>query len=296
MLKTVVLVAAGLAAGFAVAYWATDSEPLAGSPETTGSPDVIGTPASSPGGEALGAQTAAGSVPKRIAELENALRSETEQRAALEQRVAELGEALEELRGGAGAARERGVEAVVAVQNGTPPFGDSAGAGRRFRGPETTELRVERLVGAGFAPDRAAWIERRTSELAMQSIQAQYQRRRGETVDPALLRGSQQTLRQELGDADYERYLTALGRPTKVGVFNVIASSPAEAAGLRAGDEILSYGGTRVFDMSELNDLTVEGTPGQPVTLEVQRDGENVQLVLPRGPIGIGGGPFNRRP
>ena len=109
----------------------------------------------------------------------------------------------------------------------------------------------------------------------MQTIQAQYQRRRGETVDPALLGGSQQTLRQELGDADYERYLTALGRPTKVGVFNVIASSPAEQAGLRAGDEILSYGGTRVFDMSELNDLTVEGTPGQPVVLEVQRDGQN---------------------
>jgi hypothetical protein len=32
------------------------------------------------------------------------------------------------------------------------------------------------------------------------------------------------------------------------------------------------------------------------VVLEVQRDGQNVQLVLPRGPIGIGGGPFNRRP
>ena len=30
-------------------------------------------------------------------------------------------------------------------------------------------------------------------------------------------------------------------------MFNVIASSPAEQAGLRAGEEILSYGGTRVF-------------------------------------------------
>jgi S1-C subfamily serine protease len=102
-------------------------------------------------------------------------------------------------------------------------------------------------------------------------------------------------LRQELGETEYERYLAALGRPTKVGVFNVIASSPAEKAGLQAGDEILTYGGTRVFDMRELNDLTVEGSPGQPVVLEVQRNGQNLQLVLPRGPIGIGGGPFNRR-
>jgi hypothetical protein len=288
MLKTVVLVAAGLAAGFAVAYWAKDSKPLAGTADAS---------IAEPSG---GADSATGGVPARVAELESALHSEIEQRAALEQRVAELGVALDELRGGAsgGGASARGPEAVVAVQNGPPSFGGGspAATGRRFRGPETSEQRVERLVGAGFAPDRAAWIDKRTSELTMQTIQAQYQRRRGENVDPALLGGSQATLRQELGDADYERYLTALGRPTKVGVFNVIASSPAEQAGLRAGDEILSYGGTRVFDMSELNDLTVEGTPGQPVVLEVQRDGQNVQLVLPRGPIGIGGGPFNRRP
>jgi hypothetical protein len=55
-----------------------------------------------------------------------------------------------------------------------------------------------------------------------------------------------------------------------------------------------------VFDVRELNDLTLQGTPGQPVTLEVQRDQQTVQLVIPRGPIGIGGGPgggqFGRRP
>jgi hypothetical protein len=283
MLKTILLVGAGLAAGFAVAYWTTDSA----------------TPVAAGGALAASAAPAAlGSVPARIAELESALDSEIEQRVALEQRVAELDAALEELRGEASERQADGgrrTAAVVAVQEGTPPFGDAPPGPRGFRGPDTTEQRVDRLVAAGFAPDRAAWIEQRTSELTMQAIQAQYQRRRGETVDPALLEGTQQTLRQELGDTEYERYLTALGRPTKVGVFNVIPSSPAEVAGLRPGDEILSYGGTRVFDMRELNDLTVEGTPGQPVVLEVQRDGQNLQLVLPRGPIGIGGGPFNRR-
>jgi hypothetical protein len=283
MLKTIVLVAAGLAAGFAVAYW------------TKGSPTIS---AARPADAALdaGASPAAGTVSARIAQLESALHSEIEQRAALEQRVTELGAALEQLNGSN--AREPNDErtaAVVAVQEGAPPFGRGppGNLGRQPRGPEGSEQRVARLVDAGFAPDRATWIEKRTSELTMQSIQAQYQRRRGETVDPTLL-GGEQTLRQELGEAEYERYLTALGRPTKVGVFNVISSSPAEQAGLRAGDAILSYGGARVFDMRELNDLTVEGTPGQPVVVEVERDGQNVQLVLPRGPIGIGGGPFNR--
>jgi hypothetical protein len=286
MLKTIALVVAGLAAGFAVAYWTKD-------------PPSVAEPVAVDGFNAATSQAAAGSVPARIAELESALDSEIEQRAALEQRVADLGAALEELRGGMSERRgseARSTGAVIAVQEGTPPFGSGPSGPRGFRGPETTERRVERLVDGGFSPDRAAWIEKRTSELAMQAIQAQYQRRRGDTVDPALLEGSQQTLRKELGDDEYERYLTALGRPTKVGVFNVIPSSPAEQAGLRAGDEILTYGGTRVFDMRELNELTVEGTPGQPVVLDVQRDGQNLQLVLPRGPIGIGGGPFNRRP
>jgi hypothetical protein len=288
MLKTVSLLVAGLAAGFAIAFF-------------TGSPDEgprgFGSDSSSL------SDTSAGSVgrdaaraavtPARVAELEKALHAEIEQRAALEQRVAELGAALEDLRGAASApaVREREPEAVVAVPNDRP-----GSTGRGPRGQPTKEERIGALVSAGFSPDRAAWIENRMSELSMQRIQAQYQRRRGETVDPALLDNVAGTLRLELGDADYERYLNALGMPTRVGVGDVIASSPAEQAGLRSGDEIVTYAGTRVFDMRELNNLTVEGTPGQPVVLDVQRDGQNLQLVMPRGPIGISGGPFNRRP
>jgi S1-C subfamily serine protease len=171
---------------------------------------------------------------------------------------------------------------------------------RRFRGPPTSEQRVEQLVNAGFSPDRAAWIDKRSSELTMQAMQAQYAQRRGENVDSAQLRSPDQTLRSELGDADYERYLAAQGRPTKIGVYNVLASSPAERAGLQPGDQIVSYGGQRVFDMRDLNDLTLQGTPGQPIAIEVERDQQTVQLVIPRGPIGIGGGPggaaFGRRP
>ncbi len=55
-------------------------------------------------------------------------------------------------------------------------------------------------------------------------------------------------LRKEMGDAEYEKYLTGTGRPTEVRVMDVLASSPAEKAGLRPGDQIVSYAGTRVFD------------------------------------------------
>ena len=278
-MKTIVLVVAGLAAGFAVAQWLAPAPP-ASSIETgsAAAPDAT-------------------DLPARIAELEGALHAETEQRALLERRVAELGAELKDLREGAGGA----TTAAIAADASAPPASSArdvpAGAAaapfaRGRRGPQTEEERIEQLVAGGFAPDRAAWIERRTSELQMQAIQAQYARRRGDNVDPALLAGGDQTLREELGDEEYERYLTALGRPTKVGVFNVIASSPAEKAGLRPGDAIVSYAGTRVFSMGELNDLTLEGTPGNSVIMEVERDGQRVQLALPRGPIGIGGGPF----
>jgi hypothetical protein len=278
--KTLLLVVAGLAAGFAVAQWL-----------------VPGPPESAAFSEPLSSADDA-DWPARVARLESALQAETQQRAQLERRVAELGAQLGELHDGSvdAAAPDR-AQASETVAREAPPGdgGGPPGLARRGRPPETAEQRVERLVAGGFAPDRAAWIEKRSAELTMQTIQAQYARRRGENVDPALLVGGDRTLRAELGEDEYERYLTALGRPTKVGVFNVIASSPAEQAGLRAGDEILSYAGTRVFDMRELNDLTVEGTPGQSVIMEVERDGQRTQLVLPRGPIGIGGGPFGPR-
>jgi hypothetical protein len=293
MLRTVVLVVGGLIAGFAAAYWLAGSTPAADAP-VAGAGGPTQTPSE---------------LPARITELERQLNAEIERRDALEQRVGELSAQLDELHAatapravGARAAPAESPDAAAATPGagGAPP-----GFSRRFRGPTTTEQRVEQLVSAGFSPDRAAWIEKRTSELMMQTIEAQYAQRRGENVDPAQLRGPEQTLRSELGDADYERYLAATGRPTTIPVMNVLASSPAEKAGLQPGDQIVSYAGQRVFDARELNDLTAQGTPGQSVTIEVKRDQQTVQLVIPRGPIGIagglgggqfGGGQFGRRP
>ena len=100
----------------------------------------------------------------------------------------------------------------------------------------------------------------------------------------------QAALRSELGDAEYERYLTGTGRPTEVQVMDVLASSPAEKAGLQPGDQIVSYAGTRVYDMRELEGLTRQGTPGESVTVEVKRNGQSVQVQVQRGVLGVEGG------
>jgi hypothetical protein len=211
----------------------------------------------------------------------------------LETRVAELAAELEALRGRA----PRPGDGPAASVAGGEPRAERGGA--RFQ-RDVVALRddiqrrqVELLIAAGFPPDRAEWINRRTSELRMAQLQAQYDATRdGRAFDPGTQLAGERTLRSELGDADYERYLQALDRPTSVTVQDVLASSPAERSGLKPGDEVVAYDGKRVFDMRELNALTLEGNAGESVVVEVRRDGQNVQLIMPRGPIGIFGGGF----
>jgi hypothetical protein len=147
----------------------------------------------------------------------------------------------------------------------------------------------EQLIAAGFTPDRADWIQRRTEELNWQVMQDRYEAQRNGVALPVA--NPETMLRNELGDAEYERYLMARGRPTQVNVLNVMSASPAARAGLQSGDQIVSYGGRRIFDLREINEMILEGNPGEPVVLEVSRQGQLTQLVIPRGPLGITGSP-----
>ena len=273
MLKTTLLVVAGLVAGLALAFWLQpSSEPAL----AEAAPDAGSTST----GRAAPMDAYAD---QRLADLEQALDAEILQRAALEDRVAELAAQLEALGESPRFARGAG----GANGPGEQPPGNRREIRVREQAVDQQRLLIERLTAAGFPPDRAEWINRRTEELRMQALQEQYDARR-EGRAPAGDFGAT-TLRTELGEADYERYRAAMGQPTSVGVADVLASSPAERAGLMPGDEIVAYGGKRVFDVGELNALTLEGTPGESVVLDVRRDGQNVQLVMPRGPIGITG-------
>lgn len=160
---------------------------------------------------------------------------------------------------------------------------------RSRRAAAATPERLEiDLIVAGFAPDRARWINRRVQELRMHAMQTQSAARREGRPPPADVEAA--TLRAELGDQDYERFLAARGVPTGVNVVRVLARSPAERAGMQRGDEIFSYDGKRVFNIQELNELALRGTRGESVVLDVRRNGQNLRIVLPRGPIGVRGG------
>jgi hypothetical protein len=282
MVKTFGLVVAGLAAGFAVAFWLLPGAPSAVSD--------LAPPSAVPDVAANGAAASTA----RLATLESALAAEVEQRVALEARIGELAAEVEELRADAaraptarldpGGPRALDEATRQALRERMSRDGVAAAA-------DPQRGQVDRLIAAGFAPDRAEWIDRRIQELRMEQMQAQYEAARsGKPVDPAMQMGSDRALRNELGDAEYERYLEALNRPTTIDVFQVLASSPAERAGLKPGDQIVAYNGARVFDVQELNSLTFQGNTGESVVVEVRRDGQPLQLVVPRGPLGVTGG------
>jgi S1-C subfamily serine protease len=80
-----------------------------------------------------------------------------------------------------------------------------------------------------------------------------------------------------------------------VEISQVLASSPAEQGGLRVGDEIVAYGGERVFSLLELRSLTANRSPGEPILVEIRRDGQSMQLPVSGGDMGIDGCLLNCR-
>ncbi|ANO52420.1 PDZ domain-containing protein [Woeseia oceani] len=223
-------------------------------------------------------------VEQRLLALERALGEERQARQLLQEELVYLTAEIDRLRPAPG----RGADPATAAAS---VAAEEAGPRRSFR-RNSREPRSEQLLAAGFAPDRAEWIAQRESQLELEMLEARYEAQRN--GDFSGLReardASAQAFRQELGAADYERYLEATGRSTSVTVSNVLDGSPAQAAGLRPGDQIVSYAGNRTYSMSDLNNAIVQGQPGQTVLVDIVRDGIPMQVALPRGAVGIMGG------
>ena len=247
------------------------------------------TPAPVPGSGIAGEFDATRPLADRIAALEQAVSVERQARQLLQEEVFYLTTELEILNSG-----------ELGPLNGDPPQPDAVAAGEseetesrssRRRG-DSEEDRVERLVKAGFLPSQALWIAQREQELQMDALQLRFDAERsgnrGDWYRNRNMVG--ETLRDELGDADYERYLEANNRSTSISVSSIIESSPAHVAGLQRGDEILRYDGARVFSMTDLTRQTMEGNPGETVVVDIMRNGSLMQVVLPRGPVGVTGG------
>ena len=98
---------------------------------------------------------------------------------------------------------------------------------------------------------------------------------------------SSQSFLNQLNDSTYDAYLYASGQPNRVEVTNVLDSSQASSAGIQPGDHIISYDNERIYSGFELRSATTGGDINESVSVEVERDGEIMELYLSRGPLGI---------
>jgi S1-C subfamily serine protease len=70
-----------------------------------------------------------------------------------------------------------------------------------------------------------------------------------------------------------------VGRPTGLRVAEVVAGGPADRAGLRAGDLLVSAGGSPVSAAQDLQRLMFAEAIGQPMAITVMRNGALVDVI-----------------
>ena len=225
----------------------------------------------------------------RLVALEDAVSAERKARQLLEEELFILYEELESLEGARAANNAPQVVAEI----------DEAMADARTREirarsqgglASDTDRRRAALIEAGFSAVRADWIIQRESALRMEAMQTRYEAMRaGDSPSMGYydFATPEIGLREEMGVAQFETYLQAQGRSTAVGVGAVYESSPAQSAGLQPGDEITHYDGARVFNTFDLTRQTMEGGAGENVVVNITREGMPMQVVIPRGPLGI---------
>ncbi|PON17425.1 hypothetical protein C2W62_13290 [Candidatus Entotheonella serta] len=153
---------------------------------------------------------------------------------------------------------------------------------------------AETLIAAGFDPDEADYLANRWGQQQMELLYLRDQAIREGWIDTPRyeqavgdLRRGRDSIREELGPEAYDRFLFATGRANRVILNSIIDSSPAQTTGLQPGDTVLSYDGSRIFSVNDLRTATTAGEPGIPVVIEIDRDGQRLELEISRGPIGV---------
>ena len=152
----------------------------------------------------------------------------------------------------------------------------------------------ENLSAAGISNDEADKLLRRMSQQEYQRLELQnnISRNKGAASNEYRqqlreLNQNKISLRSELGDDAYDKYLFASQQNNRVKISSVMAGSPAESAGFASNDIILSYDNQNVLAWGDIRRLTLEGEIGSYTNVDVLRDGERMSLMIPRGTLGV---------
>lgn len=237
------------------------------------------------GGKAVTARSGAPAAAAiELAEIRRRLQDESRARRVLERKVGALERQIAEL-------AQRAEPAPVTGSGGSD-------------GGIETDVMADSDTGRAWFDEQALIAsginEARAQELRLFFEQLEFERlrlrdraaregwdRSARRAEFEILAEREESLQARLSEDEYAAYLYASGRPNRVEVSSVLESAPAGQAGIRAGDQILRYAGERIYNSRELRAATAAGTFGEPVEIEVERDGETLQFYLARGPMGV---------
>ena len=210
--------------------------------------------------------------------------------------TADLRVQIQELRAALQQERDRGRDLADTLPEALPDLGMAAVA--VTPGPETSPPAEDEappwfdggaLEGTGWTPGEIRRIRLRWEEYEMAKLEVENDRARKVPGWKHLGKRSFQIeaeLRRDLGDEDYEAMRYATSQPNRVILSELLETSPAAAAGLEPGDEVISYDGQRIFTASALKYLTVADVPGALTEMRVLRAGEEHRFFVPRGALG----------
>ncbi|MGB5833103.1 MAG: PDZ domain-containing protein [Thiohalocapsa sp.] len=180
-------------------------------------------------------------------------------------------------------------------QQGSEPQATDGGADSRPSRPRTQEEQRDALLRAGVRADLAEDILWRRAQVSLEELDLRDQAAREGWLNTNRFRDEMRkineqrvSIRDEIGVDAYDSYLFQTGQNNRVLVDSVIPGSAGEDSGMLPGDVIERYGELPVYDFRDLRDATSDGERDELVPVIVRRSGERVELLLPRGPIGIG--------
>lgn len=213
--------------------------------------------------------------------LANAIEAETEARIALSDRVSALDEKISLL------AMQTQASEVSRPDPSSRTEPESSESTASADHPGFDEVA---LVEQGVDPRDAARLHDRWMryELDRQVI-ADQALREGWFMQPqhvAELTDLDRELREDLAD-DYDGFLYASGQLNRLVAGDVFDGSTASAAGLRRGDQILSYNGVRVFTPGDLMLASAQGAPGESVPVKILTNGDTKTIYVEPGPLGV---------
>jgi predicted metalloprotease with PDZ domain len=153
---------------------------------------------------------------------------------------------------------------------------------------------TDNLVAVGIDNFTADTIGREQNDLALRRLELRDKAVRANYFDSdryrdelQILNDATKSIRQEVGDEFYDRYLYASRQPTRLRISSVMTTSAAESAGISDGDVLVSYAAQRIFSLGDLQASTSQGVRNEPVGITVIRGDREMSLTISRGPLGV---------